>query len=163
MIIDLAKKLTQAKFAQAVGITQPAVSMLIARGILTAGDTAGNWLLAYCGHLREEAAGRASAEGLDLTAERARLAAAQADKIELELAVTRGELASVSTIEQVLVRAGVKAAGVLDAVPDALKRRLPSLTADDMDIVRHEIARARNAVASLSLEDLEEDDSEEGE
>lgn len=162
MNIDLEKKITQARFAQAVGITQPAVSSLIARGVIAAGDTAGNWLLAYCGHLREGAAGRASSEGLDLTAERARLAAAQADKLEMELAVTRAELAPVSVIEQVLVNAGVKAAAALDAIPDSLKRRLPGLSDDDIDVVRQEIARARNAVASLSLEDVEEDDSEEG-
>lgn len=161
MIIDIDKKITQAKFAQLVGITQPAVSSLIARGVVMAGDTAGNWLLGYCGHLRETAAGRSSGEGLDLTEERARLAAAQADKLEMELAVTRAELAPVQIIEQVLVRAGVKAGGALDAIPDSLKRRLPALSEDDIDIIRQEIARARNAVASLSLEGIEGDDSDE--
>lgn len=162
-MIDLDKKLTQARFAQLVGVTQPAVSSLIARGVIAAGDTAGNWLLSYCGHLREEAAGRAASDGLDLASERARLAAAQADKLEMELAVTRAELAPVVVIEQVLVRAGVKVAAVLDAVPDTLKRQLPDLSDDQVDIIRREIARARNAVAVLSLEDIEEADSEEGE
>lgn len=161
MNIDLDKKGTQAKFAQMVGITQPAVSGLIARGVIVAGDTIGNWVLAYCGHLREGAAGRASEGGLVLADERARLAAAQADKLELELGVTRGELAPVSTIEQVLVRAAMKVAAVLDAIPATLKRRIEGLTDEDVDLVRLEIAKARNAVADLSLEDIEEGDSEE--
>lgn len=160
-MIDLNKKTSQANFAKMVGITQPAVSGLISRGILVTGDTAGNWLLAYCGNLREEAAGRATTGDLVLTDERARLAAAQADKLELELAVTRAELAPVATIEQVLVRAGGKVAAMLDAIPPTLKRRLPVLTDADIGVVRLEIAKARNAVAALSLEDIEEDDTEE--
>ncbi|MFC4158275.1 hypothetical protein [Chitinimonas lacunae] len=49
--------------------------------------------IAYIRRLREQAAGRmGNGGGLDLTNERARLAAAQADKTELELAQLRGEL-----------------------------------------------------------------------
>jgi len=161
MIVDLDAKGTQAKFAQLVGITQPAVSGLIARGVLVANDNIGNWLLSYCGNLRETAAGRLGTSDLDLTEERARLAAAQADKLELELAVTRAELAPVATIESVLVRAGGKVGAILDAVPQTLKRRLPHLTSSDLEQIQTEIAKARNAVAGLSLEDIEEDDSEE--
>ncbi len=157
MSIDLNKKTTQAKFAQMVGVTQPAVSSLIARGIITPGDTAGNWLLGYCGHLREGAAGRTNTSDLDLTEERARLAAAQADKIEMELAVMRNELVSVSIVEQVLVAAAGKMAGILDAVPSILKRRLPDITEADVSIVRQEIAKARNTIAALSLEDIEQE------
>lgn len=156
MTIDLNRKVSQTRFAQMIGVTQPVISGLISRGILARDDSAANWLLSYCGHLREEAAGRATSDGLDLAAERARLSAAQADKIEMELAVIRGELAQVGMLEQVLTQAGVKAGGILDAVPNMLMRRIPHLTADDIDIVREEIAKARNTVAKLTLEDLEE-------
>ena len=161
-MIDLGKKITQAKFAQLVGITQPAVSGLIARGILTVGDTAENWLLAYCGSLRETAAGRSqSAESeLNLNDERARLAAAQADKVEMENEVMRGELAPVATLEAVLMRAGGKVAAQLDTIAGAIKRRVPALTDADTGFIRREVAKARNAVANLTLEDIEADDDE---
>ncbi|GLK92371.1 MULTISPECIES: terminase small subunit [Achromobacter] len=165
-MIDLDKKTTQARFGQLVGITQPAVSGLLMRGVMVAGDTLGNWLLSYCGHIRDVAAGRHAGEEtrtLDPAEEKARLYAAQADKIEMENAVARGELAPVSVLEDVLTRAGTKVSAAMDAIPTALKRRLPNLTDADLTIVRRELAKARNAVASLSLEDLEADEENEGE
>lgn len=163
-MMDPDKKTTQARFAQLVGVTQPVISGLLMRGVMAAGDTLGNWLLAYCGNLRDAASGRNSdpdAPGLDPAAEKARLNAAQADKVEMENAVTRGELAPVSVLEDVLVRAGTKVAATLDAIPAILKRRLPNLTDADLTILRREIAKARNAVAALSLEDIEADEDHE--
>jgi hypothetical protein len=64
-----------------------------AKGDPTTGGTLDKWRLAYCANLREVAAGRKSeAGGLDLTAERARLAKLQADKVEIELAELRDEV-----------------------------------------------------------------------
>ncbi len=160
MNVDLDKRTTQATFSRMVGVTQPAVSGLIARDVLAANDTAGNWLLAYCGHLRAAAAGRASDGDLDLTKERARLAAAQADKLELELAVTRAELAPVQSIEAVLAAAGSKIGAQLDSIPMALKRRIPQMTDADVALVRGEIALVRNTVAAMSLEDLEDEEGD---
>ncbi|MNI67687.1 Phage DNA packaging protein Nu1 [compost metagenome] len=79
----------------------------------------------------------------------------------MENAVTRGELAPVSVLEDVLVRAGTKVAATLDAIPAILKRRLANLTDADLTILRREIAKARNAVAALSLEDIEADEDHE--
>lgn len=165
MSLDLSKPTTQAKFAALVGVTQPVVSGLLARGVLTKGDAAGNWLLAYCGQLRDSAAGRERTVGQwDLDTERARLASAQADKIEMENAVRRGELAPVAILESVLTRAGSIISATLEAIPATLKRRFPSLTADDVTVIRKELASARNAMAALSLEEIEEaDDDEEDE
>lgn len=158
-MIDLSKKTTQARFAAAVGVTQPVISGLLLRGILTSGDTAGNWLLAYCDNLREQAAGRvkvkAAEGGLDLEVEKARLAAAQADKIEMENEVRRGEVALVSVLEAVLSQTGSTVSAILDSIPSTLKRRISTLSASDVLIVETEIARARNAIAALSLEDIE--------
>lgn len=165
-MIDLDKKTTQARFAQLVGVTQPVISGMLMRGVLTSGDTLGNWLLAYCGNLRDAAAGRnrdPESKGLDPAEEKARLNAAQADKVEMENAERRGELAPVSVLEEVLVRAGTKVAATFDAIPGILKRRLPNLTDADLTIVRRELAKARNAVAALSLEDIESEDDNEGE
>jgi phage terminase Nu1 subunit (DNA packaging protein) len=63
-------------------------------------------------------------------------------------------------LEEVLVRAGGKIAAQLDTIPASLKRRIPSLTDSDIGFVRREIAKARNAVANLNLEDVEADENE---
>ena len=62
---------------------------------------------AYIRHLRERAAGRASdgaeAEGLDLVAERARLASEQADHYAMRNKTARGESASVPAISSAMI------------------------------------------------------------
>ena len=49
---DLNSTCTQAQFGDLVGIGQPAVSDLLARGVIQPGNTAGQWLLDYTSHLR---------------------------------------------------------------------------------------------------------------
>jgi phage terminase Nu1 subunit (DNA packaging protein) len=154
-VIDLAEKVTQSAFGNLVGISQPAVSDLLSRGVLPAHKTGGEWLLAYCGHLREIAAGRAAAGDLDLATERARLAREQADKIGMQNAITRRELAPVHVVEEILAKAGARVAGILDAIPGAVRRRMPQLGADEIALIRGEIAKARNVAAAISLADLQ--------
>jgi phage terminase Nu1 subunit (DNA packaging protein) len=152
---DLHNGMTQAKFGRLVGITQSAVSDLLSRGILPAEGTGHAWLLAYCENLRGVAAGRMSEDGdSDLVAARTRLANEQADAQAMKNAVTRQELAPVVLIEQVLSTAGGKVAGILDTVPATVKRRLPHLTASEVEIVAREIAKARNIAAAIGLQDL---------
>jgi phage terminase Nu1 subunit (DNA packaging protein) len=110
--------------------------------------------ITYIRHLREMAAGRAAAGDLDLATERAMLAREQRIKIEMQNAVTRGELAPVALLEEVLTAAASKVAGVLDAIPGMVRRRVPLLTADDIDLIAGEVAKARNTVAGMSLADL---------
>jgi len=157
-VIDLTVVITQARFGEVVGISQPAVSDLLSRGVLTEGAVAGVWLIEYCAHLREVAAGRLASGDLDLAAERARLAKEQADKIALQNAVTRRELAPVFLIEEVLAKAGAKVAGILDAIPGQVRRRMPALPSGELDAIASEIAKARNIAAALSLDDLNADD-----
>lgn len=112
--------------------------------------------ITYIRHLREMAAGRAAAGDLDLATERAMLAREQRIKIEMQNAVTRGELAPVALLEEVLTAAASKVAGVLDAIPGMVRRRVPLLTADDIDLIAGEVAKARNTVACMSLADMNE-------
>ncbi|MDY0965415.1 terminase small subunit [Massilia sp. CFBP9026] len=153
--------MTQAAFGALVGVSQQAIGNLVGRGILDKGMDAEQLLLAYCSHLREQAAGRAANGELDLATERAGLAKAQREKIEMQNAVTRGELAPVALIEEVLSKAGGRIAGILEAIPGAVKRRVPSLSGDEIKNIAGEIARVRNVVAAMSLEDLREPDEEE--
>src|SRR5438445_5249513 len=120
-MVNLADRMTQAAFGALVGISQQAVSDLMSRGVVQPGDSGASWLLAYCDHLREQAAGRYTGGELDLAEERARLAKEQADRLAMQNAVTREELAPVYVIEQVLSRAGTKVAGILDAIPGAVR------------------------------------------
>lgn len=116
--------------------------------------------VAYIRHLREMAAGRAAAGDLDLATERAMLAREQRIKIEMQNAVTRGELAPVALLEQVLTAAASKVAGVLDAIPGMVRRRVPQLSANDIDLIAGEIAKARNTVADISLDDINDEAGE---
>lgn len=154
---DLAFPVTQASFGDLVGITQPAVSELVRRKILPDGASADEWLLAYCDHLREMAAGRGGEGGAELVLERARLAREQADKIAMQNAVTRGELAPAYVLEEVLSRAGARTARLLETIPGTLRRRLPQLSGDDIAVVTSIVAKARNLAASLKLSDIDAD------
>jgi len=154
-LLDLTAQITQQRFGEVVGVSQQAVSDLVRRGVLSEIAPAGAWLLAYCGHLREVAAGRATSGDLDLASERAALAKAQREKIEMQNAVTRGELAPVALLEQVLSATASRVAGILDAIPGMVRRRVPQLSADDIVLVAEEVARARNTVAGMRLVDVD--------
>lgn len=154
--------MTQANFGSLVGISQQAVGNLVGRGVLDAAMTGQQMLHAYCSHLRETAAGRAAGGELDLATERAGLAKAQRERIEMQNGVTRGELAPVALIEEVLSKAGARIGGIFDAIPGAVRRRVPSLSSDEIGNIEKEIARARNIVAAISLADLRDQDAEGG-
>lgn len=95
---------TQQDLAAHLGITQPAVAALVRAGSIPAAARGQYDLdaarLAYCTHLREQAAGRAGKAGaaLNLADQRARLAAAQAEDVERKNAVARGELAPLADL-----------------------------------------------------------------
>lgn len=158
MVIDLDAPSTQISFGELVGISQPAVSNLVYREILRDGAPLREWLLAYTDHLREMAAGRGGEGSLVLATERARLAREQADKVAMQNAVTRGELAPAYLLEEVLAKAGARAGRILETIPGLLRRRLPGLTADDIAAVTVVVAKARNIAANMRLADVDADD-----
>ncbi len=162
-MFDLTVQITQAQFGELVGISQPAVSDLLSRGVMTEGQPCGVWLKQYCGNLREVAAGRLASGDLDLATERARLAREQADKIAMQNAQTRRELAPVVMMTEVLAKAGARVAGILDAIPGQVRRRLPQLPAAEIENITREIAKARNLCAAIRLDDLDHVDQDETE
>ena len=150
--------LIQKEIAEHIDLSQPAVSGLMDRlGIDWKTSTIDEIRVAYIRHLREQAAGRAASGDLDLATERARLAKEQADKVAMQNAVTRGDLAPVVMIEEVLTKAAARLAGIFDAIPGLVRRRVPSLRAEEIDLIAAEIARVRNVVAGMSLADLNDD------
>ena len=150
---------TQAQFGELVGIGQPAVSDLMARDVLAPGQTAGQWLQAYCAHLREMAAGR----GMDgeLAYQRAEAARVSRERNEIKLKLDRAEFAPVVVLEQVLASIGRSVAGLLEPLPAHLHKLCPALTPDDVRHIQAEISKACDiaAAASLSLLDESEDDN----
>ena len=150
--------LIQKDIAEHLDLSQPAVSGLMDRlGIDWKTSTIDEIRVAYIRHLREQAAGRAASGDLDLATERARLAKEQADKVAMQNAVTRGDLAPVVMIEEVLTKTAARLAGIFDAIPGLVRRRVPSLRAEEIDLIAAEIARVRNVVAGMSLADLNDD------
>lgn len=160
MVINLDEVATQAQFGEMVGISQQTVSDLVARGVLSESAPAGLWLLDYCANLREVAAGRVAAGDLDLAVERARLARAQAIKVERDNAIKAGDLAPVTVLEEILAKTGARIAGIFDAIPGQIHRRMPHLPASEIEAIRAEIIKARNIVAALSLDDVRDEDPE---
>lgn len=152
---------TQAEIAEHLDISTRRVRELATEwGIDSREVTLGEWRVRYLAKLREEAAGRAGTGDLDLVAERARLAKVQADRIEMQNAVTRKELAPAELIEEVLSRAGARAAKLLDTIPGELKRRCPQLSADDIATIATTIAKVRNIAAAVSLADVQDEEGE---
>lgn len=156
--MDVRKALTQAEFADLVGISQPAVSDLVARQILTPSGTGTAWLIEYCGHLREVAAGRYAGGSVDLGKERALLAREQRERIAMQNAVSRGELAPRELLVQVLAGVAPSVCGQLESIVPALKRR-GAYGTEDLAFVSLVIAEARNAISALRLPDVVAHDS----
>jgi phage terminase Nu1 subunit (DNA packaging protein) len=137
---------TQTVFGAAVGVSQQAISELVNKGVLTEGQGADVWLLAYCHRLREQAAGRLGSEigGLDLAQERAALAREQRLGIEIKNAVLRGEYAAIELLGEVLARASQAVAERFDHLPGRLKKACPDLPGQALEQVLQVIATARN-------------------
>lgn len=157
MEVDLSVPMTQAEFGDLVGISRQAVGDFVRREILVDGASADEWLLAYCDHLRVIAAGRGGDKALELTAERARLASEQADRIAMQNALARKEQMPTYLLEEILARASSRAGRILDTIAGELRRRLPQLSSADLAHVNAIVAKARNAAAKVSLADLDAD------
>jgi len=150
--------LTQQTIADHLDLSQQAVSDLLQRlGINWRNSTLDEVRVAYIRHLRDKAAGRSAEGGLDLAAERAALAKVQRERIEMQNAITRRELAPVIVIEEVLAKAGSRVAGILDAIPGMVKRRSAAVSSEDLALIAAEVAKARNIAAAVSLGDLQAD------
>jgi hypothetical protein len=108
---------TQAELGAWLGITRQAIAALQRRGVLPRGGTLQAAVVAYCAHLREQAASRRGDGPLDLAQERARLAKAQTRALDRQDAVARGELVEAEEVKDFVL--GICAALVfaLEAAP----------------------------------------------
>ena len=88
----------------------------------------------------------------DLDTERARLTAEQADNYALKNAQLRRELAPIATLELVLGKAAGQIRPLLESLPVKIKRRLPAMSAAEVDIMKREIAKCCNAISQLKID-----------
>ncbi len=137
--------ISQAEFAQIIGVSEARVSQLVSEGVLTRGETAAEWVIAYCERLRDQAAGRlGDSLGLDLVQERAALAREQRIGQEIKNAVARKEYAPVGLLADVLGQAASAVVDRFEQLEGMLKKACPDLPDEAKTTVMTVIAQARN-------------------
>ena len=107
----------------------------------------------YVQHMIERKFGRAEHvnEALNKEYEQARLAKAQADGKDIDNQIKRGELAPVGLMTKVLAHVSAQIVSVLDSIPQKIKRRVPKMTATEIEIIKKEIAKTQNAAAKIEI------------
>lgn len=142
----LEQSISQAEFAQIIGVSEARVSQLVSDGVLHRGETAAAWLAAYCERLRDQAAGRlGETMGLDLVQERAALAREQRIGQEIKNAVARKEYAPVGLLADVLGMASSAVVDRFDQVEGMLRKSCPDLPDEAKTVIQQVLADARNA------------------
>lgn len=137
--------ISQAEFAQIVGVSEASISKRVSDGVLTRGECVHAWIVAYCEHLRDQAAGRLGETlGLDLVQERAGLARAQREAQELKNSVARGEYAPIGILADVLALASSAIVDRLDQLEGQLRKACPDLPEEARMVILRVIADARN-------------------
>lgn len=92
------------------------------------------------------------ADTLDLDRERALNLQADTALKRIKEQQLLGELAPINVLEWALSSACAQIGATLETLPAKLKRRLPQLNAADLEIIRKEIAKARNTAAAIRLD-----------
>lgn len=133
-----------------LGLSRRKVSELAVRGLLTR-TSRGQYELAsirlYVSHLRTIAAARGGDDDIDLTAERARLARAQADKAEVQVRVLNGDLVEAEAVKREWsdILRGVRSRVL--TVPSRVRQSLSHLTVHDVERIDSELRRALEEAA----------------
>jgi len=121
---------TQEQLAAHLGTTQPAIAQLVKKGILTQGGDLDTWTREAWAYMADCAAGRRG----PLAEERTRLAARQSEKMEMDLAVKRGELAPLSAVAEKIFVPLVNAIKTkIEALPSRYRSLNQSATPRDIE------------------------------
>lgn len=134
-VIELNQPMNQSDFGKLVGISQPAVSDLLSRGVLSKEANASQWLMEYCGNLREIAAGRVASGDLDLATERSALARVQRMKLEIELQEIQGKLIPADLIEPRIKAAMIAAREMWRNEPPNIARQVVGLEVSEAETI----------------------------
>jgi phage terminase Nu1 subunit (DNA packaging protein) len=159
--------LTDGQFGDLVGCDHATIHEWRKKGRLPTPLVLGPALKAMYLRLREQAALRLGHTdgGLDLVQERAALAKAQREGVELKNSVLRGTHGEIALLERVLAASVGAVCERLDFLPAQIRTACPDLPQEALDAVMSVIAVARNdwsrSTTSLVLEEaIPEDDDE---
>jgi phage terminase Nu1 subunit (DNA packaging protein) len=144
---------TQDELACLFGVSQQAVSMLFKRDILRSGWDVGTCILSYVTHLRAVAEERDA--NSPLYAERARLAAEQADRIAMQNAATRRALASRAILEAAFTIVRDTVVELIASLPGRLSRRHDDLPAEATRYIDWEIRAICAAARAARFDEAE--------
>lgn len=154
MRIELEDQPTQAEFASLMGVTQPAISAMIADQRLPQSGTWLELIRAYVGQLRRTAAGR-GAEVSELARQKTLLVKAQTEAQDLKNAVARGEYAPIGVLADVLSFASSAVVDRMDQLEGDLRKTCPDLPEEARVVVLRVLADARNQWISTTQKALE--------
>lgn len=169
MHFSLDQTVTDPEFGAIVGCDHSTVQQWRSKGRLPTPLVLGPGLHAMYFRLREQAALRLGSgdSKLDLMHERAALAKAQREGVELKNQVLRGQYAEIALLERVLAASAGAVVEKLDFLPAKLRMTFPELPAAVLDQVAAFLATTRNdwarSMASLVAEQVlqpEEEDDE---
>lgn len=161
---------TQREVAKYLDTSEHVIRDLTRVGVLEKGSPRGGFNLdqcrvAYIRYLRGSAKGKAPAPEGDeretkrqmvvdnIAVEKARHAAEMADKLAMENAQRRRELVPVAELRNAMATAGTLIRSRLETLPAQMKRRLPFLRASDLSVVKQEITKLSDELASIQLND----------
>lgn len=92
-------------------------------------------------------------DSIDLQKERALLAAEQRRKLKRENDVEEKLLAPVDLLTDALASTGRQIVAILESLPLTMKRYCPEITGDQITLVKKSIAKCRNSIADMKLDD----------
>ena len=148
--------ISQAEFAQLIGVSEARVSQLVAEKVITRGDTAHEWLLSYCERLRDQAAGRAGSDGADLVYERALLTRSQREAQDLKNKVARKQFAPIGLLADVLGLASSAVVDRMDQMEGHMRKACPDLPYEALVVVLRVMADARNEWIRVTTKQIAE-------
>ena len=126
-----------------MGVTQPAISAMMADRRLPQNGTWLELIRAYVGQLRKTAAGRGE-EVSELARQKTLLIKAQTEAQDLKNAVARGEYAPIGILADVLALASSAIVDRLDQLEGQLRKACPDLPEEARTVILRVIADARN-------------------
>jgi phage terminase Nu1 subunit (DNA packaging protein) len=152
---------TQVEVAEHIDLSVRQVQRLIKNGIIPSAKGNGGYDLeactkSYISYLRAMAK-RADNSGdteedIDINRERALNLRVDTRLKELKEEQLRGELAPVALIGWTLNKVSAQVSSVLDSIPLKVKRRIPTLTSTQVDLIKREIVTAQNAAAKVTVD-----------
>jgi phage terminase Nu1 subunit (DNA packaging protein) len=141
----------QKELAAALGVSQQMVSKAAQQGMpCDSVEAAREWRRVNLDPTKTKTRKR-TADGERLIRERARLVSARADKVAMENAVRRGELAPRALLEQALMSVVSQIVAILESIPAQVKRSSSAITGRELTIIKREIDKARTAMSEAKL------------